>query len=445
MKKIKNLVRYLPILMIVVTLVLTQYLIPINVGSKKIYIYYTEIFIILLCIVTFIDTIKNKKKLKLDKKYILYLLAFIIWFIILTIYRYVFYQTLTGGFIIFRVLFFPIVLCILFKQYDINKKDILFALLLFISIINLYQIYSLIFVSNSFRVIGALKNINIYLTFVVSSTPMMITYLLKSKDFYKSVVFRRTISILIILNIILITTFVFLSGSRLAILIYPVVSILSFFFNYKFNKRSIIKFLSIFIVSMVLIFTIVGLNLYDSKSNFSRSFNPIITTLKLNNIFNSSGTNNNKEENNSETKEGEDSKEENISIIDSDNMRTKLWEKSIYYIKQNPIFGKSSVDIDIEMKFVNSDETTTVIQVPHNFILEMWLGLGLPGMIMYLFLIGYLVLKVIKKNINLNLKMNFMLTLFSILAFSFLQPLVTCYFVISMLFWFNFYLYLKEE
>lgn len=433
---------------------LTQFMYPLNLGGRTIYIYYVEIYIIILCLISFCDILFNKKKIEFNK-ITMVILIFLLWFVIASIYRYFVYHDITGGFIIFRVLFFPLLLILLLRQYSIDKKYILISLILFVFFINLYHIYDLIIINNSFRSAQTLKNLNIYLCFTISSIPIMLFYL---REYKSEKLSFNVIKLIVFINIILITIFSILSGSRMGLLLCPFVVFFSYFLIYKISKKSILLFIGLVSIVFVSIASIIYFNLYDSRENVFRSVEPIIKIFadeskiakKLEPIENIES---NISENNNIIIDNKDSDstiisnidEQNSSVTDSNNMRLSLWEKSIYYICKSPIFGIGSTDIDIDMYFSNLTEPVKLIQSPHNFILEMCIAFGLPGMFIYLFIIVISIIKVFHQKIDIYNKFNFLLSLVSILGFSFFQPLVTSYFAISILMWINYYIYLKED
>lgn len=453
-KKIKSIII---IGLLFLTFLSTQFMYSLNIGDRNIYIYYVEMYIIILCFISAFDILFNKKKIKFKK----IVLIFLLWFIIISMYRYFFSHDITGGFIIFRVLFFPLILVFLLKQYSINRRYVLLSLILFVTFINVSYIYDLIFISNSFRVVHVLKNLNIYLCFTISAIPLMLLYL---KEYYtKKTNFNTVIKSIVFLNIILISIFSFLSGSRIGLLLCPLVVILSYFFVYKINKKNVLRFSSLMISICISSAFIAYFDLYDSRENIFRSIEPIIKVFKNENddiqkiesiekVKNVENFENNYLKNNSNIVDNsnhsstmiDSANEDNSSVIDSNNMRLSLWKKSIYYISKNPIFGKGSTDIDIDMYFSGANESTKLVQSPHNFILEMCIAFGIPGMFIYMFIIVASVVKIFRQKIDKYNKFNFLLSLVSILGFSSFQPLVTSYFVISILLWINYYIYLKE-
>lgn len=466
----KDLIKKIIIIGIVfIILLTTQYLFPINIMQKTLYLYYVEIILIALFLISIINIFLKKKKIKIEKKEIIFLGLFIIWFMILTIYRYIFYHELTGGFIIFRVLIFPIILVLLLRQYNIDNKYITYGLLSFISYMNIHQIHNIITISNSFRAAKALQNINIYLCFMLAIVPFLILILKKNKE--KTNKNKYILNTIIGLNLIIITVISLLSGSRIGFLMCPIVLILSYYIINKINIKALIESSIFSLLVFISIFTLIKFDVYDARENLSRSVNPILQIFNKEIIFNDTLDNNSDDNSNIEENESNDNNEvitkptipekdnpnieqnnpiientpENSTIIDSNNMRDLLWEKSVSYIKENPIFGKVSPDIEIVMYFSNSAVPTKMIQSPHNFILEMWLALGFPGMCIYFIMLIGVTLKILLSKINISKKLNFLLSMFAIFGFSFFQPLVTCYFVISLTLWLIIYFYLKEE
>lgn len=409
----------------------TQFILPLNLGGRVLHIYYVEIFILILTILALLDIVIHKKKINLKKSYYIPLIVFVIWFAFLTIYRFILFHDITGGFIIFRVLFFPWCLFLICKQYKLENKYLLLALILFMLFINFEQIYKLVFVNKSFRGLTALKNINIYLCFSSALTPILISssnsYTTKDGKFYyfiKSVIF---------INLLLISIFSLLSGSRIGIIMFPLVFSGSYFLINKFSIKTILKYLGFVLVVSGLIFTIIHYSIFDSKKNIDRATESVNTII----IDKETDTDNDVEHSIKDTN--------NNTVVDSNNMRNLIWKNSINYILKSPFFGRTSVDIEFEMFYANLTTPVKMVQSPHNFILEMWLALGLPGLVIYMFMILFLLFKILKSNLKVSNKLNFMLSMFAIFGFSFFQPLVTCYFVISLLLWLILFIYIKEE
>ena len=395
-KKIKNR-DFLFSLIIFLCLVLTQFSVRFNLGHNYVNIYYAEFLNLLLIGFCSIYIIMHKEKINFKAYFSIFLLLFIIWFGYLTIYRFYVFHTITGGLIVFRNLVFPIFLYLSLKYFNISKKNILNSILLFITFINIYQIYNLFFVKNSFRTIGGLQNINIYLCFVISSITLIFYYYKKIEDYYSNLKFNFSI----------------FSGSRLALLMILIVPILSYFILYKFNLKSL-KYFMLFLLSILFILTlIIKINLYDAKYNFTRAVPKNIDEF-IYKIF--------PDKVKKSKKIIDDSIPQVIietNVVESNSMRTQLWKKSIEYIKKDPIHGKLNIDIDIDFKFQGTEKNSKIIQSPHNFILELWLSFGLPGMIIYLGILVIMFLEITHKNVILAKKILFTIFTFSLFSFSF--------------------------
>lgn len=130
-----------------------------------------------------------------------------------------------------------------------------------------------------------------------------------------------------------------------------------------------------------------------------------------------------------------------INATDSNSMRSEVWKKSVEHIRENPIFGRGNTDIVFYVNFVGIDEPVKFAQSPHNFILEMWLALGLPGMLIYLAAVAITAIKILFGKYTVTQKINFTLILLSVFGFSFFQPLVTSYFAVSCILWISVYLF----
>lgn len=464
---IKNI---LEILLIFLLCLSTQYMIPINILSRTIYIYYVEIILMILFFVAMIDIFIRKKKINIKLMEVIVLALLFLWFVFLILYNYFVYANLTGGFIIFRVLVFPIVLVLLLRQYNVNKKNILYGILIFTTFINVYQIYSLIYFSNSFRAASALKNINIYLCYMISVIPIFIWYLKNNAEPKNKI--RYLNEIIVFFNVFIITIFSILSGSRIAFVMCPFILIFSFFCINKISIKSIFKMFGYIVIIIITLFILIKFNVYDAKDNLFRSVNPILQFFieepledsiidnipndledkkteanknnKLNSNITSSGNSNNDNKSDNLKNEILENAKDNTTVIDSNNMRNIIWKNSIISIRDNLVLGIFKTDIEFDMYYFNLDTPVKMIQSPHNFILEIWLALGLPGLIVYCFIIIGMTFKILLSKIKLSYKCNYLLSMFSIFGFSFFQPLVTSYFIISISLWLIIYLYSEE-
>lgn len=413
------------IVIMFVSLLFTQFLLPVSIAGTTIYIYYIEVFIIAMFLIALINIIVKKAKINLKKRELLWLILFIGWFALVTVYRFITTGDLTGGFINFRVLIFPIILLLIFRQYNVNTKNIFYGVFAFIACINIYQIISLIFYAKSFRQIKGLGNINIYLCFALAVLPLLIGYIKKSKSKV-----LKTIAVLNIAVIILLSLF---SGSRIGVIITPVISVISYFAVNKFNKKSVVIFIASLASLTVVISAIFVAGIYDAKYNFFRVGGPVFD------VFNITVDVPDDEPQADGTKS--DLEQAQINATDSNSMRSEVWKKSVEHIRENPIFGRGNTDIVFYVNFVGIDEPVKFAQSPHNFILEMWLALGLPGMLIYLAAVAITAIKILFGKYTVTQKINFTLILLSVFGFSFFQPLVTSYFAVSCILWISVYLF----
>lgn len=457
-----SVVRLLHVLLVLFSLWGTQLLFPINILGRTIHLYYVEIFLLCILMLVSILTIKRKKGIVIKKTEGLILGAFIVWFFILTVYRYVFFGNITGGFIVFRVLVFPILLVWMLRQMNAYKSDVLFGILLFTTSMNAYQVYS-VFIVGSFRTVLALKNINIYLCFMLAMIPVL--FMMVKQIRYTSPIISVIVKSIISFNVLTILVFSFFSGSRLSVVVLPSVFFVSFFVTYGINKSSLIK-LGIVIVSFVLVVTtILRYNVFDSRYNVARTWFEVLNSVGIHFSLGDIQDKNESETENSSWQDEEkidNNVDENDILIDnnfdeftqsvvdnnvtdSNNMRYKLWKQSIKHIKESPLWGRTSIDIEVEMNFAGYDTPVKIIQSPHNFILEGWLALGLPGLLLYGFILFTTTISILRKKIKASIKVNVILVLFVIFGFSFFQPLVTCYFAISLLLWLVLYLFKENE
>ena len=422
-------------------LLFTQLMVPVTLMGNTMYLYCVEFLIVFLFLAALIHILVKKEKIELKKYEFLTLFVFIGWFVVLTVYRYVYVGNITGGFIVLRILLFPIILVLLLRQYKLSRKSVFVGLLAFSTCINFYQIYSLIFVSESFRQIKGLKNINVYLCFALAVLPLLFYALSAYKSSCK--LKKYAVNAVIIFNIFAVICFSMFSGSRLAVVVCPIVVFCSYFLTNKVTKKSVCGFIAMVAVAVVLISSVIALDVFDAKYNFYRVAGSIVKSIGLelpDTDSENSPASPNKKPNSNKTQT-----EAASNALDSNSMRGALWKKSIFYIQQNPVFGRHSIDIDCEVYLDGSNEPTLIIESPHNFILEMWLSLGLPGMLIYLLMLAWCALKILLSRLSVRMKLNFMLIMFVIFGFSFFQPLVTCFFAVSLILWLSMYLFMEPK
>ena len=430
-------------LVVFLSLLFTQLVQPLSLAGSTMHIYVVEYFLIALFCGACVHILITKQKIQLKALEFVLLALFGVWFVVLTLYRYVYAGTITGGFIVFRVLVFPIILVLLLRQYKIERKTVALAVFFFLTLVNLYQIYSLFGVSHSFRQIKGLKNINIYLCFALAALPMLIAFLAS----YQSECRKKVIAVkaMGIFNVLAITCFSLFSGSRIAVCLCPVIAAVSYFLVNRITWKSVKVFLIMAAAVAALVASIIALNIYDAEYNFYRVTDTMFPALHLEQRIDHSDETLGEQipDVTEETQMNEAQASAAQNAADSDNMRAILWEKSIFYIRQNPIFGRHTIDIDAEFTFGETGEVHTIIESPHNFILEMWLALGLPGMLVYLLMIALCAFKVLLSKLSISRKANFLLVMLAIFGFSFFQPLVTCFFAVSLMLWLTMYLFIE--
>lgn len=437
--------RLFPILIVFFTLMGTQFMLPLDLMGRTIYLYYAEILMAaLFAAVMLYMLIKRQKPVFTTMQWLLPA-AFIVWFVILTAYRFVTFGDLTGGFINFRVLIFPILLVLALKQLNASKKDIMYGIFLFATVMNIYQVCS-VFISHSFRAVLALQNINIYLCFMLAVLPLLFMML---KHFtHKSKTLCILMRILLVFNILSILVFTFFSGSRLAIAVLPISFVAAFLLIFGFSGKAFLKLGALLLAFIVVVTVVLSCNTYDSRYNVSRTYAEVFSALNIR-----LPDKNPAPAPDPDTPAVPDTEKPDVSdqiavennVSDSNTMRELLWEKSIAHIKESPFWGRTSVDVEIEMNFIGLDTPVKVIQSPHNFILEGWMALGLPGLLLYGAIIITAIISILRKKIKLSAKITLFVILFAVFGFSFFQPLVTCYFAISLILWFVLYLYSEND
>jgi len=444
-----SLARAFHVLTVFFVLLGTQFILPVNVLGRTVYLYYVEFLLVALFIGVAVTLLVKRQKPCLPLVLWVLPCIFIIWFFVLTAYRFFNFGDITGGFINFRVLTFPILFVLLLKQLKIAKKDLLFGIFLFATVMNIYQVGS-IFISHSFRTVLALKNINIYLCFMLTLLPLLF-FMLKTLSHPAKAV-RILMRSLLVFNILSILVFTFFSGSRLTVVILP----LSFFLGglavFGLHRCAFLKLGALFLAFIIISGTIMTLNLYDARYNVGRTYAEVFDILSIETPEKKpSSESENKDPSQNTESENTDSdntdpvQDAKINVTESNSMRDLLWKKSVEYIKESPFWGRTSIDVEIEMTFFGKTEPVKVTQSPHNFILEMWLALGLPGLILYGTIILTVLIFILRKKTGIGGKIALFTILFPLFGFSFFQPLVTCYFAISLLLWLVLYLFEENE
>ena len=425
----KNTLEIVTIAIVFFSLLGTQILLPLELNGRTIYPFFAEFFLILLFGITAVWLLVKRKKLIINKTELILLSGFVIWFIVLTGYRFIYVGDVSGAFLVFRTLMFPVLLALFFRQIGAPKKHMAYGVVLFATCMNIYQIYNLVFVTQNFRTVTSLKNINIYLCFMLALIPVFV-FLLKNLDCCCRT-WRVVLKGVLLFNILSISIFTIFSGSRLALLMLPISLFGSYFAINGFSKKAFVKFLAILLSLILLASAFIILNLYESKSSIERTLTPVLEIIQKYMPSIQCGGND-------DIGTGENIKNENVA--DSNTMRDLLWQKSIESIKKSPFWGTSTTDVEIEMYFSGDPKPVIMVQSPHNFIIESWMALGLLGMCIYFAMLILLAVSVLRKKMKKSLKINFLICMFIIFGFSFFQPLVTYHLVISIILWLVIYL-----
>lgn len=211
-----------------------------------------------------------------------------------------------------------------------------------------------------------------------------------------------------ILNFIITCLIIILSGSRLALAFGAVLIIYTLVNIFKNKKRFLIYLFAILFSALILVL-LTMVNFGDSKRMVEKQ---IYTVFRVD--F-------------SETNPNDHELEDPVSNISkySDLMRNDLIRLGIKEVKKNILFGTGNVNFE----YVLNDET--ILQTPHNFLLESFICFGLFGTIMLALIAITIVLKyLLYKNIRIRAKSNFVLTLLILFGFSFLQPTLYNYMVL---------------
>lgn len=426
-----QLTRLLPVLLIFFTLMGTQFSVSLHITNRTVYVYLAEVIMLISSVAVMVSMLIKGQSQAFRFPQWLLTAAMIAWFFILTAYRYFTFGDLTGGFIIFRVLMLPVVFVLSLRHLNMSKTHIVWGIFLFVTAINGHQMFSL-FQTASFRTVQALQNINIYLCFMLAALPFLLVML--RQLYFSSKALRILMGALLAWNILTILVFAFFSGSRLAAALLPLCFFSAFWLVFGFSKKAFLSLGALVLAFVVILGTVLSCDLYDSRYNVSRTYTEVLHALhaELPGDFA-------QPDNGSSDVDDQTAAENNVA--DSNTMRKLLWQTSLNHILKSPFWGRTSVDVEIEMSFVGSQTPVKVIQAPHNFILEGWMGLGLPGLLIYGAILLLAILPILRRKTPLCQKLLLFVTLLAVFGFSFFQPLVTCYFAISLILWLSLYLY----
>ncbi len=291
-------------------------------------------------------------------KYVLLLsILFIIYYLVITIYRY------TNGFNAFQsnyiasIYISSLVLYFLIDSKIINTFNIFRKLLIISSLINFAQLF-ISYQLSSVRFSYLLLNINVYNVAMIVMMPYFIYFVM-----YQGEIIRNKIWIGICwLNIFFSIFFVISSGSRsgLYLLIFTILSCL--ILNFRNNIYRSLKSMLPFLLIALAITLLYQINFLDLRKNMARQFISITAITDVGSFpgFNPEDTTAIKEE-----------------ISGSDSVRSYLWAESLHEIEKNPLFGtgKTLFIVEYDKKFV--------FQGAHNVFLELSLAFGIIGMLLY--------------------------------------------------------------
>ncbi len=96
----------------------------------------------------------------------------------------------------------------------------------------------------------------------------------------------------------------------------------------------------------------------------------------------------------------------------SANSRVELWHDGITGISESPILGLGLNGFSQEWKNINSDVAQNSANFPHNIFLDMWVDLGILGLITFVFLCGLFIYRGFKNYKSSNIFFPIAVTLF---------------------------------
>lgn len=431
-------------LLFVALLGFTQVTFGISAGFSSngiIFLNLSELLLIILWLYFLIARIKRGNfqtgNYILSNKVFLSVLIFVIYYILIFLIRLFMHKDLTGSFIILRVIVFPIVIFLMVPIKDLHARKIFLSILAFFTLVNIVQMFQLVVFHIDSRQLPALQNINVYLIISAMILPLEMLSLKNAKITYPNQ--YKLFRIVIVINIFISCFLMIISGSRLGIYFIVPLFFISYFINFKVCKQNMIKLASGICVFLITVLFVVSTNTFNSAINVARVIPPasaFMLSKAENQIVNSkvqtdSDTVNDSASNHNEVDEY---KKAEGSADASNSMRTALWKESIKLIRNNFWLGTGTTDVKTSL--VVNGETWTVNQSPHNFILESWLSFGFFGMLLYLILMSIpLMLILSNKKMLIRIRLNYILVYFVTFLFSFVEPLITSFFVVSVMFW----------
>ena len=400
-------------------------------NSGYIYMYVSEIIMFILILFFIYKVIKKDYLLNDKEKKLLYIIiAFLIFYVILTFFRYILNYNFKDSIFALKISIFPVFLFYIPRFLKIDKYDIIMNLIFFHFIINIFQIQYF----QNIRFSPFLENIMIYLTVSISLICINFYALFNlKKNKYLCIKY-----FVLIFNIIFSMICVFFSGSRISIfalfllVFFSIIYLL--FFNWKFAGVTF----GLFAVSFALAIIIPTYN-KSVISNLDRA-------IGFKNIFVYSKTETKDEQlkdldlvkNDDNIDISKPINDDNIDIskpindgnygdvkydddftknerIKSDNIRKYLIKCAINNIKRSPIIGYGTYT------FEYNDGGGIKYQSAHNFILEYLCLYGIIGTLIYSLIAIFLIKNYIFKEFE-HIKFFIAISLFLILIHSLVQP-----------------------
>jgi len=245
-------------------------------------------------------------------------------------------------------------------------------------------------------------------------------------------------------------TAIFITGGRFAAILFLVLLLYCIFKNFKFTKTAfiyLVLFLSAFAVSGIYGMTVPPASgiVVSRTARLAAGFGfSTLVSEGLAGHMTSDG--HNVSENDNHTIFGIDAAEfyhrvqTGVASAEiSDSFRMTIWSESARVISDNLLLGAGVRFVEVPFLFdTDVNNYTTRISMPHNFILETGLLMGIPGIIAYLTLLGFAFVPIVffRGNLKLHQKLDLILICFVCFGFGFIQPVLTSGPMLGALLWF---------
>jgi len=429
--KIRNLPdQILPSIIFFLLLCSTWARIPIAVsfstsGTTEVWIY--DFVAMFMAVYIFVRLYRRQQSCQQDRLSVVLLVCAVIlllYYIFLMAFRYSQKQSVAGGFLVIRVILFSLVVYFAIANKVFSAKSVIVGILSWVSLINLLQVIMLLLFNIPVRSSVIISNISVYNAFVTMLIPLF-AYVVSTANQYGRT--RRIVLYALIgSNYLIAMNLVCFSGSRMAFGVYCIVSLLSLLiFPARVNLRIFVKcaavgatltawFICLWVANLPLISEGINRSLYYPISIINAITNN--TTLNDPEWLYENGS------------DDIDNNQVGQTVDISNDVRGAIQQEAIDQIRKHPWTGIGRPNVYAE-RYGN-------YQSAHNFLLEYALCFGLPGLAICLTLLLIpLYYFLFRTKLSFKIKVMILLIYSAVLLFSFVQPLITTKYTISVILW----------